>query len=80
MLLRIWSQGTTTPLLVGVQTCTASMEISDRFSGSWELIFLKISLYYSWSCTQKMLHPTKSHLLSCANCGFIHNSQKLEIT
>lgn len=35
MLERMWSQGNTPPLLVGVQTCTAALESVWRFPRKW---------------------------------------------
>ena len=57
------NKGNMLPLLVGVRTCTAAMEISvavpqedDLFQ--IELIYLKTQLNHSWAHTQRIFHPT----------------------
>lgn len=45
-MVRTQGEGSTYSLLVGVQTCLATMEFNmGDFSGIWEWIYLKIQLY-----------------------------------
>lgn len=54
MLVRKWIKENTYSLLVGLQTCTASVEVLQKT----KLIFLKIQVDQSWAYTQGTLHPT----------------------
>ena len=56
MLVRMWSNGNTPPLLVGVQTCTATKKINVGIAQEDGTQASK--LYYSWESTQSTLHPT----------------------
>ena len=81
MLVRLWSKGNTPPLLVGVQTCTTTLEIN-----------LAVSQKTGNSSTSRPSYTTpghipkrcptipQGHLLNYVHSSFIHNSQKLETT
>ena len=78
MLVRSESKGNTLPLLVGVQTCTASLEINlavlykigNRFSSSPRC---SIPGHIVKRCSA----IPQGHLLNSVYNRFIHNSQKL---
>ena len=81
MLKRMWSKGNTPPLLVGVQTCTATLEISMAVS---QKIGNQPTLRPSNTTLEQIpkgcaLIP-QGHLLSCVHSGTIRNSQHLETT
>jgi hypothetical protein len=55
--------------IIGVSTNLYS-QYENQYDGSsenWELIYLKIQLYYSWAYTQRVFHPSTrmfAHLCS----------------
>ena len=72
MLVRMWSKENTLPLLVGVQTCTATLKInmliSQKTGGS---IYLRTQLNHSWVYTQGCSIIPQRHLLNCVHINFI---------
>ena len=71
MLERIWSKRNTLPFLVGVQTCTVTMEINMA-------VFQKIwNASTSGPSYTTLGHIPQGYLLNYVYCGFIHNNQKL---
>jgi hypothetical protein len=79
MLVRMWSKENTPPLLVGVKTCTTTLEIN-----------LVVSQKTRNSSTSRLSYTTPGHipkrcsttpqgqLLNYVHSSFTHNSQKLE--
>lgn len=63
MLTRMWNKGNTYPVLVGLQTCTDTVEIRVSSAKGWTSIYHKIQLYDSWAYSQKTLHPTTERLV-----------------
>ena len=81
MLERMWSKGNIPPLLVGIQTCTAILEISIVVSQKFG------NQYTSRSSDTTLGHIPKGysiipqgHLLNCVQSSIIHNIQNLETT
>jgi hypothetical protein len=77
MLVRMWSKGNTTPLLVGVQNCSHLGNQSARFSENWDEFsqdpaILHLDIY------PKDAPLYHRHLFNYAHSSFIHDSQKLE--
>ena len=76
MLERMWRKRNTSPLLVGLQTCTTTLEINLAISQKTGNISTSRPSY-----TPKMLHhTTQGHLFSYVHSSFIHNIQKVETT
>ena len=75
-----WSKGNTHPLLVGVQTCTTTLENHMAATQNWKPTYLKTQQYHSWVHTQRMHTHTTVHLLNHVHSNIIHNSQNLETT
>ena len=68
--MKMWSKGNTLPLLVGVQTDRATMEINTVVP---QKTYFKTQLYHSLACTVRMVHPVTGHLFNHDHCSFIHN-------
>ena len=68
MLERMWSEGNYHPLLVGMQTCSATVENQcGGFSGNWESTSLRTQQFHSWEYTQEMpYHTTKVFVKLCS--------------
>lgn len=60
----LWSKENVSPFLVGVQTCTNTIEIIyGSSSENWKAIYLKTQIYYySWTNNQNMTHPNTKTL------------------
>lgn len=68
-------KGNTPPFLVGVQTCTTTMEINMVVP---EKIWNQTTLRYSYlAYAQMMQNSTKRTLLNYVHYSFFHNNQKL---
>ena len=72
MLARMWNKGNTPPLLVGVQMCTATMEMS--FSESWGLDLPQDPAYNSREYCQRMFHPITNTFVYPCFCGLIKSN------
>jgi hypothetical protein len=68
MMVRMWRNRNTSPLLVGLQARTTTLEISfvvpQKIGHS---IYLSTQLYHSWAYTQKILqHVVRTHAPLCS--------------
>jgi len=81
MLLRMWSKGSTPPLLVRVKSCAATMKISVVIPQENENLSTSRSSYTTLRHTPKecFILPQR-HLLSHVHYCSIHNSLKMETT
>jgi hypothetical protein len=75
MLVRIWSKGNTSSLLVGVQTCLITLE-----SKWWFLRKLGIVLPQNPAIPKRCFTISQEHLLNYIHSSFIDNRQKLQTT
>jgi hypothetical protein len=81
ILVMMWSKGNTPPLLVRVQTCTNTLDIS---LADFQKIRISSTLRPSNTTSRHIPKGCttipQGHLLNCVHSSFIHNSQKLEAT
>ena len=79
MLERIWSKGNTHPLLVGMQTCTTTLEISmtvsQKIGNQPTACPSNTTLEYK---PRKCSTILQGHLFSNVHSSIIHSSQNLE--
>ena len=80
MLARMWSMEKTPPLLMRLQTCTTTLEISLAVSQKVGNSSTQSQLYHFWAYSQKIFHYTTSKCAPYVHSSFINNSQKLETT
>ena len=81
MLESVWTKENSTPLLVGVQTCTAALEINMVVSQqNWKSIYLKTQLTNLGHILKGYLIIPQGHLFNYVRCSIVHNSQNLETT
>ena len=67
-------------IAVGVQTCTANLEINDSFSENWKFISLMAQLDHFWVDIQRTLIRPQRNLINSVHRSFICCGQKLETT
>ena len=81
MLVQIWSKGYTFSLLVGVQTCTTTLEINLSI---YQKILNSSALRPSYTTPGQISKwcstTSQEYLLSYVHSSFIHNNQKPETT
>ena len=81
MPVRLWRKGSTHPLQVGVQACTATMEIStavpqeDRNRSTSRYTYRILG-----HMPKRQFILPQRHILNHIYCSSIHDSQKLETT
>ena len=81
MLERMWSEGNTHPLLVGMQTCAANLEISVAVSQKIENQPTSGPIYTTLGNIPKRCSIIlKKHLFNYVHSSIICNSQNLETT
>jgi hypothetical protein len=81
MLARMWRKRITPPLLVGLQACKTTLEISLAVPQKiGQVYYRRIPQYFSWEYIQKMFQPVEGHMLHYVHSSLIYNSQKLEST
>ena len=67
MLEKLWSKENTHPLLVGMQTCATTLEISVQFLRKLEINLPQDQQLHSWEYIQKMLnHTTRAFVQLCS--------------
>jgi hypothetical protein len=82
MLVKLWSKGNTTPVLVGVQTCTTTLEInfavSQTFGNSSKSKSSYTIILAPGHIPKRCSIILQGNLLNCVPSSFIGNSQKME--
>lgn len=81
MLVRMWSKGNNLPFMVGVQTCTTTMEINVTVPQEAGNCSTSRPSYTNLGHTSKghFILP-QGHLLNHVHCCPTHNSQKSKTT
>jgi hypothetical protein len=81
MLISIWSKGSTPTLLVGVQTCTTSLEINLAVSQKTANSSTSRPSYITpGNIPKRYSNIPQRHLLNYVHSRFISNNQKLQTT
>ena len=76
----MWSKGNTPALLVGMQTCTATLKISMAVSQKLGILLAQDLGTLLGHIPKLFTVIPQGHLLTYAHSSIIHNNQNLETT